>query len=636
MKEINKKIIRPKLVGIASILAAGIVITTVTGTMRSATEILHYNAAADKAEYTVMLYMNGSDLEQNYAAAKDDLEEMEIALKDSGLPEEKVRIVVEAGGTEQWQYGYMCGNEYARFCITSDGISDMQPMEARNMGDSDTLSDFLNFATETYPSEHYGIVFWNHGSGQINGFGCDLNYDNDSLTLTELKTAFENADRNTTFDFICFDACLMACVELTDILSVYTDCFVASQDYEPQNGYDYSWLKVFGELDESNASCGKTVGERILSTYSKSYSENMRITLSLIDMSKYEYFRQSLSEFFSTLSTSNSVSYENLFFAVSDNRKAIQGFGRRGNGCESEFADLMNLIDVLKKFSDYDSYNRVKNAFRDITAAQVYKGYTVKPNGLNIYLPISYDFLMYDIRKYKKIEFCTEYSIFADKYADFLSEKNKLNWTELPSEDNSIQIKMDKNDLKNVTGIYLAVFKMTEYENEICLIYTDSDVTVNKNGYIKAKLSDEALGLNGQPLCMMEILNSSQCTEYAAPVLYNGEHCNLIIEFSPENPDGKIIAVMPADTVKQVYEIRVGDIIVPLYPLEQTGKTKRSENSEKIFNDSYYIGEEIPISDIEADICIEKTGIDSKNCLFVFMLQDYRNNFYYTEFAEIN
>ncbi len=88
-----------KLKGVMAVLAAGTAL--VIGAIRQ--EGIHvktYPALSEMGYCTLMVYMNGSDLERDYGCAAMDLEEMTKALNkiDGG---EKIHIVVEAGGATQ-------------------------------------------------------------------------------------------------------------------------------------------------------------------------------------------------------------------------------------------------------------------------------------------------------------------------------------------------------------------------------------------------------------------------------------------------------------------------------------------------------------------------------------------------------
>ena len=109
------------------------------------------------------------------------------------------------------------------------------------MGESKTLSDFLKWGVETYPAEKMGVILWDHGGGSLSGVCFDENYNMDSLSLTELDAAFASAGEIMTdqFEYIGFDACLMANYETAYIASKYARNMIASEELEPSGGWDY-------------------------------------------------------------------------------------------------------------------------------------------------------------------------------------------------------------------------------------------------------------------------------------------------------------------------------------------------------------------------------------------------------------
>ena len=103
----------------------------------------------------------------------------------------------------------------------------------------------------------------------------------------------------------------------------------------------------------------------------------------------------------------------------------------------------------------------------------------------------------------------------------------------------------------------------------------------------------------------------------------------MIIEFSEDSPDGKILSIAPVKTSKREYEIKEGDVITARYPFEQTGEVNRTEEMQQRL---YYRGEDIIINSIvNGDAELEQITIDNSNCLYGFMIQDNKQKLYYTE-----
>ncbi|MBQ8506301.1 MAG: clostripain, partial [Clostridia bacterium] len=139
------------------------------------------------AAWSIYWYLCGSDLESYYGCATDDLNEM----LEANLPE-NVRVVIQTGGTEQWQNGMVESGCIERYVYGSNGFEFIEQQPQANMGDAQTLADFLQFCTENYPAERTMVLFWNHGGGSVSGAAFDENYGFDSLTLAEFYQAFSS------------------------------------------------------------------------------------------------------------------------------------------------------------------------------------------------------------------------------------------------------------------------------------------------------------------------------------------------------------------------------------------------------------------------------------------------------------
>ena len=630
MEQNKKKAKKPIWMGILGALAAGAVITTTNGLQRDGVRVQQYSELASKAYCTVLVYMDGSDLESDYGAAADDLKEMEQAVRDAGMDSGLLQVVVEAGGASQWQYEPMQNKEYGRFCISSDGIQQEEELEIRNMGSADTLADFVNYGVQSYPAEHYGLVLWNHGAGQIEGFGRDNNFDAASLPLESIKDAMEASAMKSSFDFVSLDACLMGNLELVSLLRDKTDYLIASEELEPQNGYDYDWLRAIGkEREEPSASFGKAVGEAMLSSYEASYADNdYKLTLSLIDVDAYDAFHDIFHQMVGVVLNHAD---EDLYQQLGQMRKELQGFGSRQEGMASEIVDVMDLIEAMGSLQEnQDLYLQAKKQFQELVPAKVTSGYQEEPSGLSIYLPSgSNEWLQNDISVYDGMSFCETYRELLRHYRDYLIKENNMEWRTPSREKKKIRLDVEPDQIENIAGAYLTTFCQSG-DGTSYLLSTDSDVTINRNGYLEASPEETYWGLQGQPLCLVETLHTEQCTEYHAPVLYNEELCMMVIGFDEDNPDGVIRVITPIQVSKQEYEIREGDSIVPLYPLEDT-----VEKEEKIYDQSYYMGEPISITSLDGgDALLEQITVDQNTCSFGFLIQDTTQKLYYTDLAK--
>ena len=242
----------------------------------------------DGSSWAVYWYLCGSDLESEGGFATGDLSE----LLEVELPE-NVTVVIQTGGAAQWQNDVVEADKLQRFVYNSEGLQLVDEQPSASMGDSETLADFLLFAKENYPADKTAVIFWNHGGGSVSGASFDELYDLDSLTLSEMYSAFvqvwepSNEPGQQPLELVGFDTCLMATVD-----TAYTFCdlakyLVASEETEPANGWYYSqWV---GTLAKQPAMDGAALGRVICDAYYEGcelVGTEDNTTLSVTDLSK--------------------------------------------------------------------------------------------------------------------------------------------------------------------------------------------------------------------------------------------------------------------------------------------------------------------------------------------------------------
>lgn len=613
-----------RLVKILGTILAGATLITAGGLIREGVWVKEYTAKAEKGYCTVLVYMDGSDLESDYGAATEDLLEMEEALQTADISRKDVHVVVEAGGAEKWEYTAMQDETYGRFCVSAEGAFDVENMEPRDMGEADTLTDFINYGIQSYPAEHYGLVFWNHGAGQITGFGSDNQFEDSSLSLDEIGDAMKHSAMKNPFSFVSLDACLMGNIELAAVLEKQAEFLIASEELEPQCGYDYTWLGGIGEeMKQSSGHIGRRVGEAMLRTYEAYYQDNdYKLTLSLMDLQAYEDFHDCFHQLMEqVLKEADNSFYQQL----GKQRKEIQGFGSSGNGA-AEIVDFMDLMEVVSGLSgEASAYEQLQESYNRLVVGKVAKGYAKEPAGLSIYLLSgANEWLLKDMLIYQKNNFCDAYQSFLIGYQKYVSTESHVTWYSLTRKQKEIIAQINPETIDEIASAYLMVFAADQ--GITYLLSTDSDVTANRAGYLKAALEEEYWGLKNEILCLIETVNTSEYTEYLAPVLYRDELCVMHISFREDKPDGEITAITPVEVKKQQYELREGDVLYPLYPIQEM---EESASTKNVYQDSYYIGNQIRLDSMaegDADLMLVKANLN--NCKFGFMIQDTRQKLY--------
>ncbi len=111
-----------------------------------------------------------------------------------------------------------------------------------NMGDSQTLANFVTWGMEEYPSEHVGVILMDHGGGW-KGACLDVTEEPDSrfatdtgtadlLTTPELGQAFKTVYEETgrKVDLLAYEACLMGELAVAYEVGDYVDYIAASEE----------------------------------------------------------------------------------------------------------------------------------------------------------------------------------------------------------------------------------------------------------------------------------------------------------------------------------------------------------------------------------------------------------------------
>ena len=249
------------------------------------------NAARDKYtvlkgdgtdEVTLMVFMCGTDLESKYGMATNDMNEMLHAT----LNDEHLNIIIETGGTQGWKNSVMKAGTNQRWRIRSGGIEKLgDDLGRRSMVSASTLTDFIKFCATNYPANRNMLIFWDHGGGSLTGYGYDQ-YNKGSMTLDQINKALNDA--GVKFDFIGFDACLMATMETAVVTQQYADYLIGSEETEPGCGWYYTnWLTMLSKDPAINT---VTLGKTIIDDFNDVCKKNNAgdsTTLSITDLAEF-------------------------------------------------------------------------------------------------------------------------------------------------------------------------------------------------------------------------------------------------------------------------------------------------------------------------------------------------------------
>jgi hypothetical protein len=152
-----------------------------------------------------------------------------------------------------------------------------------NMGDQNTLLDFLTWAIQEYPASHYFAMIIGHG--WIDGVCFDWT-NNDMLTPLELQWALSQAENITgvKVDVIGFEACQWSSLEVAYEIGDYADLIIATEEVSTH----WPYQQILSNLTASPTRNPSSIASMIVDYYSQ-YSVTWGgeiMTLSAFNMSK--------------------------------------------------------------------------------------------------------------------------------------------------------------------------------------------------------------------------------------------------------------------------------------------------------------------------------------------------------------
>ncbi|MDO4867801.1 MAG: clostripain-related cysteine peptidase [Clostridia bacterium] len=322
---------------------------------------------------TLMVYVTGSDLESAAGAATADIAEM----ARSGVDTDAVSVVLCTGGSKRWQAAFP-SDEVCYYRLDGRRPAQLERVGAASMGAPDTLCRFLNYACGQFPAQQYALILWDHGGGPMEGVCFDELNDRDSLSLSELDQALARSPfgAGETLEWIGFDACLMSAVETAHTCAPYARYMIASQETEPGEGWDYSFL---GDLlpGMNGADAGRAIIDRFVA---QGTPESLQ-TLSCVDLSGLEAVESAMDALFADLDDRLNA---DSFSEISNDRQSTKGFGRAATGSDYDLVDLYHLAERCR-----DESPAASDALQSALEAAVVHcdGNQPDSHGLSIYYP---------------------------------------------------------------------------------------------------------------------------------------------------------------------------------------------------------------------------------------------------------
>jgi len=353
-----------------------------------------------------MVYIAG-DNNLDDAATNDILE-----IKSVKYTGEDLNILIQRDYREE-------SKNSKRFVIKNGSVTHELELGETDTGESQTLTEFLNWGLKSYKAQRNILVIWNHGGGTLdesipledgtvlsprrgNLFSktthlkrlevLKITEDEDRrkaianddaagnyLDNIEIKDVFENIDNSIAkkFDIIGFDACLMSMIEVQYQLKSYTKIIVGSEELEPNNGWDYARIVSY-LVKNPNATNEEVVNEIITSyfdfyhlireelTLASIYTDKLEETICLMDFLAHTLLRKKENirhEIWSLFENIQIFKYENWYKDLYHFVLKIEEIFSSDNDIVKACNELKNNLDNEVILINRTESPRLKNAY---------------------------------------------------------------------------------------------------------------------------------------------------------------------------------------------------------------------------------------------------------------------------------
>ncbi len=630
----------------------------------------------NRDKVTVMVYMCGSDLESNSAMATKDLQEMAAAdLSDN------VNVIVFTGGASRWNNNVISNKVNQVYRVTQGGLERLVDDAGTGaMNDPATLSSFIKWAKEKYPANRNQLILWDHGGGSLSGFGYDEKYSGRGyMPLTDINKAL--ADANMKFDFIGFDACLMATAENALMLDKYADYLIASEETEPGIGWYYTnWLN---KLSEDSSIPTTSLGKIIIDDFTAecaAKTPGQKTTLSLVDLAELSNTVPSKLSSFSK-DVSNKIAKAH-YSEISAARNNTREFAR---STRIDQVDLVNLAQNINSEEGKELAEAIKGAVKyNRTSANMTDAY-----GLSVYFPYSsVGKVNTAIKTYNAIGMDADYTKCIQEFAgveaagqttplgssntlnslfDILSggssynssydtassglsssllnglfggrgkeaadtyvsentfDASKLVWHK--DKDGNNLIKLSEDQWKLVNSLDMNMF-LDDGEGYIDL-GLDNIYEYNEDLDMVADTNKKWIGINGQTVAYyhestVDSGAGDETTGYI-PALLNGKRVKLMVSFDGVNPGGFISGV---EYVYEKEDTPLGKVDPEIKEGDKIDFLCDYYSYDKKYNDSYMLGKQLVVG--EEGLSITAQDLSEERIVETYLFTDIYSNCYWT------
>lgn len=379
------------------------------------------SSAPAQKRWTFLFYINGNNFLSKQAPAQ--LRMLELV----GGSDDNVNIVAQVarkkgsidGLTGDWsgvrRYEVPeTGKELDQKSMTAEIARELIPPYTRgiestlkddlvdaDMGNPQTLSDFVKWGVQNYPAEHYCLVMLGPSQG-MRGVMHDETTDH-TISTAQLKKALDDAGKATgkQLDVLAFDASNATQVEMLYDLKDSVKYVVGSEGLVAGTGM--ATPSVMFELKKSNTDKTRTP-EEVAQTFAMVAAMGISQggftpTVSAIDTSKVGAVRDALNDLGDALVKSG-VDTKHLRDIVDNTQEvAMPGVTQAYAGVKDpyHFAQLVSRDKDINDASVKAAAKRVMDTVDDALVGEAHRGGTYRnAHGISVFMPDNYGFIRPD------------------------------------------------------------------------------------------------------------------------------------------------------------------------------------------------------------------------------------------------
>ncbi len=300
---------------------------------------------------------------------------------------------------------YLVNKDSDNLIMNSTLLEDMGNVD---MGNPNTLREFIQWGQQNFPAENYCLVIWNHGSGWRSSKSVakqtvprNISFDDtsgSSIKTTDLPFALAGTSR---LDVIAMDASLMQMLEVAYEIRGTTRFIVGSEESPPGDGYPYDkWLAKLASNPRMNPrQLAKVIAEEYVKHYSSS-GYYYPVTESVIDTSWVPEVAAAADEFAAAVLPFASSNASPLMTA----RQSAQAYAFDFYKDLIDYAGLVNQVIPDENVSL--AFNRLKSAMSLAVIFERHTGTSVeRSHGLSIYMPMPGDY----VSSYETLSFTRDF-----------------------------------------------------------------------------------------------------------------------------------------------------------------------------------------------------------------------------------